>query len=519
MAVDSTLELYTTLFGWFFYNSIWDLLVATGIVFLPFVGLLLDTVTRAYAGEDAEEAGNTTLRILEVEFFVAFFVILIAAVPATPLNAVDLSFTPRAIIGSTAQPVQTVDSNPTTYGGGLSFNELPESVNVPVFWFAVMSFSSGFTRAVMEDVPPTLDFRTYVDELRDSRIDNPQLQNELNDFFRDCFTEARSKYLQERPSSPAITTILNRYGPSDPDWIGSHLYLEIPGYYNQLRSDSIREGFPWSALRDIEWDATNNPVYGKPFCTEWWDRIQQDILSELDDIDLTAAAAEPGWDPVQRRDAIIQTALLNSPPRWTTRGYDFAYGNLVGVSNSEPGIVASVQNATQQGLATYGLGKTSVSFAAYLRVFLEGAPMIQALVLMGLYALLPFFILISRYKLSLLIIGAMILFTVKFWTVLWFFAWWVDQNLIQAFYPDPGSITTLFSFDLTLKRIILNFLTGSLYFVLPLLMSVYLGLAGIRAAQQLDGATQAISRGTAGAGRINPRLGVLKGIGRRGGKK
>jgi len=165
-----------------------------------------------------------------------------------------------------------------------------------------------------------------------------------------------------------------------------------------------------------------------------------------------------------------------------------------------------VQNAAKQGLATYGLEKTSVSFAAYLRVFLGAAQMVQALVLMGLYSLLPFFILISRYKFSLLIIGTLILFTVKFWTVLWFFAWWVDQNLIQAFYPDTDSVTTLFSTDLTLKRIILNFLTGGLYLILPLLLSVYLGLAGIRAASQLDGAAQAITYDTAGAGRINPRL-------------
>ena len=125
---------------------------------------------------------------------------------------------------------------------------------------------------------------------------------------------------------------------------------------------------------------------------------------------------------------------------------------------------------------------------------------------MGLYTLLPFFILISRYQFSLLILGALVLFSVKFWTVLWFFAWWVDQNLIQAFYPDPGSITTLFSTDQTLKRIILNFLTGGLYLLLPLLLSLYLGLAGIRAVSQLDGATQALSRGTARAGRINSRL-------------
>ena len=508
MAVDSALELYTTLFGWLFYNSIWDVLVETGIVFLPFLGILLDTIIRSYAGEDAEEAGNTTLRIVELEFFVAFFVILIAAVPATPLNAVDLSFTPRALLGTPAQPVATVNFSRTTYGGGVSFNGAPEHVNVPVFWFSVMSFSSGFNRAVMESVPPALDYRGYIDELQDAAIEDPRLQHEINDFYRDCFVEARSKYLSERPSGPAIDDLLDRYGSRDPDWIGSHIYQEIPGYYDSLRSDAVRSGYPWSALRDVEWDASDHPVYGKPYCTEWWQGIQIRIFDELGDLDLLAAAAEPGWDPTPRRDAVIQIALLNSPPRWTTRGYDFAYGNYVdfSVSDFERSIGTTVQNRGQQGLAAYGLAKTSVSFAAYLRVFLEAAPMVQAQVLMGLYALLPFFILISRYKFSLLIIGAVVLFIVKFWTVLWFFAWWVDQNLIQAFYPDPGSITTLYSFDLTIKRIILNFLTGGLYLALPLLLSVYVGLAGIRAATQLEGVTSTLAKGTAGAGRINPRL-------------
>ena len=81
----------------------------------------------------------------------------------------------------------------------------------------------------------------------------------------------------------------------------------------------------------------------------------------------------------------------------------------------------------------------------------------------------------------------------------------MDQNLIQAFYPDPGSVTTLFSTDLTLKRIILNFLTGGLYLILPILLSLYLGLAGIRAASQLEGATQALTRGTSAAGNVSLR--------------
>ena len=73
--------------------------------------------------------------------------------------------------------------------------------------------------------------------------------------------------------------------------------------------------------------------------------IQQSILNELGDLDLLSAAAEPGWDPAPRRDAVIQIALINSPPRWTTRGYDFAYGNLVDFSVGEPGVMVSVQKS------------------------------------------------------------------------------------------------------------------------------------------------------------------------------
>ena len=42
MSVDSYLELFTSLFGWAFYGILWDVLVGTGIVYLPFLGILID---------------------------------------------------------------------------------------------------------------------------------------------------------------------------------------------------------------------------------------------------------------------------------------------------------------------------------------------------------------------------------------------------------------------------------------------------------------------------------------------
>jgi hypothetical protein len=511
MAVDSTLELFTTLYGWLFYNSIFEVLAATGIIYLPFIGILIDTVIRSYASEDAEDAGNTTLRIIEVEFFMAFFVAMIAIVPAIPLAAANLSFTPQALIGTPAQPNATAANSQSTYGGTISFVDYPNSVDLPVWWFLVLSFNSGFNRAVMEDVPPALNLREYTSDLRELKISDPEVQNELNDFFRDCFVEARSKFLSDRPDTIQVRDLLDEYGETDTDWIGSHVYLETSGYYDTLRSDVIRNGFPYSQLRDTEWDVTNAPLFGKPFCNEWWtdstSGLAQKILDETDGIELVAASVELSWSADERKDAIIQAAMLNSPPRWTTRGYDFAYGNLTSFAGeADKGVWASVQNYAQQGIAAYGLSKESLSFAAFLRIFLEAAPMLQSLILMGLYSLLSFFVLMSRYKFSTLMTGTMVFFIVKFWTVLWFFSYWVDQNLILAFYPNPGDITTLFNIDLTVKRIILNFLTGMMYIVFPMLFSIYLTLAGVAAGRALDGSSTALAGNLARASRINPKI-------------
>lgn len=502
MVVDSKLELFTTLFGWLFYNSIWEVLVATGIVFLPFIGMVIDTVISVYRNEDAEEAGNTSLRVLEVDFFIAFFVLMIAASPAIPLSATELSYTPRAVIGNPNPETSTPAVSRSTYGSNISFVDYPNSVELPVFWYAVISFTTGFNRAIIEDIPPSLDLREYANNLRELRIDDAALQAEINDFFRDCYIEARSQYMDERPNTIAINDLLDQYGKADTEWMGSHVFLETPGYYDSLRSDAIREGFPYSQLRDLEWDVGDAPIFGKPFCNEWWSNdgfgLAQKILDTTENIELVAAAVEFGWDAGQRRDAIIKAVLLNSPARWTNRGYDHAYLNFTKTYiGDDPGFWGALQSRSQQALAGAGLALESLGFAAWVRITLEAAPMLQALILMGLYALLPFFIIISRYRIQVLSIGALIFFIVKFWTVLWFFAWWADQNLIRAFYPDAGDISTLFNIDMTLKRVLLNFLTALMYIVFPFLFTTYLAFAGVNAARGLDGAA------TAAMGRLN----------------
>ena len=105
--------------------------------------------------------------------------------------------------------------------------------------------------------------------------------------------------------------------------------------------------------------------------------------------------------------------------------------------------------------------------------------------------MLPIVLVVSRYSTQAVMSVALAIFSVKFWTVLWYLALWVDQNLIVAMYPDADMIVAFATLDFehSIKRIVLNLVTTSLYIGLPILWSAMLGWAGARVGQSLDAAS------------------------------
>lgn len=505
MAVDSYIELFTTLFGWVFYNTIWDVLTDTGLVFLPFLSILLDNFVNSYTREEDVAAGATSLRGLEIEFFMAFFVVMLAGNPIVPLDATEVSYTPQALLTGVSPSVATPAKSHATFGA-VSFQSSPKSVDVPLWWYGVLKFMGGFNRAITEAVPPAVNIREYTLQLDTLAIEDPKLMRETDEFYRDCFVEARSKWIAERPDSAAINQLLNTHGKTDTEWLGSHVFLDTPGYYDTLRADSIHSDFPYNANRDVEWAATDpaRPLNGKPACKQWWMQqntgLKAKLVAEAGVLDTLSAIVESGFDQTQRQDAMIRALLNNGPPRWLPRGYDYAY--YTGLD--EDGGRDLIQNV-KEAAAAVGLLKESIFFSIWLNILLKATHMVQALTLMGIVTLLPLFVVFSRYRLSILAIGALLIFTVKYWTVLWFFAYWVDANLIRAMYPDPGAITKFFNSQHGDLRLLLNMLTGALYIGLPMVFSMVIGVAGFQFGQQLNNASSSLTNRFANAGRFqNP---------------
>ena len=490
MSVDSYLELFTTLFGWAFYGILWDVLVGTGIVFLPFLGILIDNWREPAEGGEFGTVTGLSLRRMEIELFLALLVVVLAGQPAalTALNASTLSYTPPPTL-TNPDPASATIAAPQSSYGNIGFSGSPATVNLPIWWFAVLAASSGINHAVIEGLPTAADMRTYEQQARLATIADPRLRQEVSQFFSECYIPARSKYQAEKPIWPAIVDLLEDYGADDPDWLGSHVYRETPGYYDTFRATTPITGWSYVPARDTEYDAAAPPESGRPHCDEWWadDQIglRQKLVAEADftsgglsGLIITIAPFLAGEN---QYDAVAKVVLTNAPPSWSNN-------DLVAYNSGSSGFFSYAEHFIKGGLATGGVITASALFSVTMTAILQGLPMVQAVLLLGMYALLPLFVVLSRYSLSMLVIGAMAIFTVKFWTVLWYLALWVDQNLILSMYPDVNVFFQIFANpgEHDSKRMLLNMITMSLYLGLPLLWSGMMAWAGIHVGRVID---------------------------------
>ena len=151
----------------------------------------------------------------------------------------------------------------------------------------------------------------------------------------------------------------------------------------------------------------------------------------------------------------------------------------------------------------------SALFSVTMTAVLQALPMVQALLLLGIYALLPMVVVLSRYSLSMMVVGAMAIFTVKFWSVLWYLAMWVDQNLIESMYPDVNVFLQIFANpgEHDIKRMLLNMITTSLYLGLPVLWSGMMAWAGLQLGRSISAAVAPMVRPSEESGNQGGALG------------
>lgn len=489
MIVDSYLEMYTTLFGWLFYNNLWYVLEDTGLLLLPFVGMVLDYLSKYSEGSIGGDREDLAFRGLLGDIIKALLVIMFCGVPYLNFEAEEVVFTPSSIQSSFDDSEYTPSSLSSTFGQGLSFSGYPLTVDVPAFWWFVHDISLGVTRATIEGLPNAIDLRLYLENMREVDIKDDSLRRELGDFKRDCYVPALSKYMTEKPNEGAtfggdIIDIFDDHGDQDPYWLGSRVYLSIPGYYDSLRAKVTVPGFPYNNVRDVEWDVLdpNLPEFGRPWCDSWWGNagvgLRERIFEQTDSDTRTMSSLIDGLLLTERReDMIVKTAIYQSPVHYTPRGYDISYENTSAGNN---GFIDALQRGGRDLIA--GVSSATERFKSSINVtmMLNAAPIVQALLLMLVIIFIPFVLFLSKYSFSSVLMVAWALFSFRFLSACWYFAWWLDQNILGALYAEEGALTELaikMEGDL-ITNDLLYYLLNYLYLVIPILFTVVTGWAG-----------------------------------------
>lgn len=535
MGVDSYAELFTLILGWQFYNVVWDVLSSTGIVYLPFLGILIEHWRDAFvAGEDGNGAGQA-VRAMEMELYIALTVVMLACVPTslTPLNKTAVFYTPPA---TTANPTPT-----TVYGNASSSTfdtalgpSVPGTVNVPVWWYSVLALSAGIDSAIISGSNVSLDgLMNLAQASRMAQINDPAVRDELVRFYNECFVPARSLYLNNKLATAPVTAALTTYGASDPEWVGSHAFQDEPTLYASLYASREVAGWIFDPTRDADLaGASTLPTWGRPDCKQWWQDatigLQAKLLAQAAGTSkLNTMVSAYGSSLTTAQQADLVTKVLVDNTRLSVSSTDSYTPTTNSGLSSEP--------SGMQAVGTYMTGAILYMMAwATTAVVRPALPFIQAVVLLGMALFLPFIMVMSRYSLSAMVMGAIAFFTVKFWSVMWYVADFLNDKFAQALYPDEYDLlkvlTNFFSFGDSAKNMSLSLVLLSLYVMLPLLWTGMMAMVGIKVGSAITQAKQTAVGGMGSAGSVAAGIaklglrgagGGLKGVGRllKGGRR
>ncbi|TFA85141.1 TraG-like protein [Pseudomonas sp. LAIL14HWK12:I2] len=489
------LEYYLTLVGWIVNNGIWEMLVASGVFTLPFLVIIVQEWFRARS-EGADEGNKGVLSSLRIEnrVWVAIAVIMFAGIPFIDVDLDTIEFnTTRSTQCQVdvATPQETRWSNIFT-----TLNN--QSAKVPVWWFFMHSLSKALTGGATAAIPCGTDLRQIRIDIDAARIDDPILAQEVADFSQDCYGPARAKLFMNRPA-------LSESQLDDINWIGSSHLLNTNGYYDAYHSKTPRTSWPFNPVRDA--GLTKVPAGGGyPTCKQWWTDGSYGLRTRLlKQIDPNLLFRITQWarflNMQQAEDAIVRSVVS---PRQQTLNQGQVYSSYAGQ------IDMSASNIAARAASDLGLTMGSLAYFPAMDVVRQALPMVLSFLKMALTICIPLILVVGTYDLKALMTISCVqfaLFFVDFWFQL---ARWLDSTILDALYgwhSPHSNFNVLLGANNSFGDMLLNYVMGTLFIVLPAFWVTSLAWVGVRTGNLLHGLTDsskaAGQAGSEGSGMIH----------------
>lgn len=272
-------EMYLIIYAWKFYELMWEFILSTGLILIPFIGIMIEHTISEYKKRGLSSVAENSLRRVGIDYTAATLVMLMVYHPLVSLNTSNIDI---RLIGSVNEDVRDeVENDVRTEiqnlsGGGTI-------VKVPVLMALIDRFFTGWVYELNDDVAnmgDNVDLRQLESMIYSASVDDPVLFAEIRNFTNDCYRPARSKYNRLYSTNPTdeMRAVLEDY-PEDLNWIGSILLNRIGGLYAKCPSgETCGDGSAGlqskRPLERFDYDEDRDSLFGSngahPYCSEWW---------------------------------------------------------------------------------------------------------------------------------------------------------------------------------------------------------------------------------------------------------
>ena len=445
METGSFLELSLTIYAWQVSNRLSELLVGSGLIFLPLGWLAWKNWAQPARAQEAKAAAPVSLRRMEQDVGIYFLTIMLAFIPFVPITPADVTYK--------SLDVDEIKTAETEFRGGEDANW---EVKVPVLWWSVHQVSAGIsglmTNAVLSFHTPQ-HYRAIALALDYTQVRDPQLRAELGEFDRDCYLPALAKLERDNSTDQA------------PEWRADQFFFQN-GYYNDALT-ATRTIDSWADI--YNW--LNPSSKGKPTCAEWWSspqrglesRLYRMILAHNQDNDAESSKAFMGWagateaDAQRHRGPAVRRYLSRSPvaPNLTHAESE--------ESRSRWGNWSVFENIAGLGaLLGYYVVRITTSLIKI------GLPMVQAVILGCVYIALPVAVPFAALRPGVIVFFAGAIFSLKMLNGLWALAYFIDEKIIEIMYGTERAVFVSMGLGHT-ADLVLSIITSLSYIGLPMI--------------------------------------------------
>ncbi|VUS31159.1 conjugal transfer protein TraG N-terminal domain-containing protein [Klebsiella spallanzanii] len=466
MTTHSYLEYALTILGWLINNSIWNTITATSLFTLPLLFGLFSLWLKARE-QNKYNAGALTLPRMENMVYVTLLVIMFTCIPLLSIDVTIIKYD----VQRSKQCNLPIPTIPTQTGYAPLVSEMGDKTAfVPVWWYLVHVLSNGITNAATATLPCKPDLRQLRFDIQHTRIKDKILSQELLDFVQECYSPSLAR-LKQREVKLTTSEI------SDVAWMGSRWFLIQPGYYDTDHARAPHPAWPYEYERDAGLFNSGNGGY--PTCKQWWSDTDRGLRSRL------IARVKPEiWQGLSQlsysrndyEEVILRT--MTSPRNIAASQDGTTYSGYGG--NIDPTLTNQITRHTG---TVINMLKSFFLFPAYdsLR---QALPVAQAFLLMALVISIPLVTLFSAYSPKTVITVTFAQFGLIFLSFWWELTRWLDTSLLQLIYSSDTH--NLIGVQNTEDDLLMQFVLGTMFIVLPVFWMGAVSWAGIQAGNSLD---------------------------------